>query len=272
MTDVVRYGVLEQTKVASEVERFAEQVRLNGFAVVPSAYSPGEIAGLRERLLLCLERQTEANGGREALQAIGEADTVRAPLLYDDAFLGVARQPDILAIMKEMLGPYVTLMQQNGIVSRPTAKHHQAAYHRDLPYQHFVTSRPIAMNALLCLDEFTPERGSTRMLAGSHRSERFPSDAFVKAMEVPINAPAGSYLVFDSMVYHRSGANVTNSLRCAVNNMYTLPFVKQQISLPAVLKGKWADDPELARFLGYETEAAASVEDYYTARRKRLKH
>lgn len=128
------------------------------------------------------------------------------------------------------------------------------------------------MNALLCLDEFTPERGSTRVLAGSHRAERFPSDAFVSAMEIPTTAPAGSYLVFDSMVYHRGGANMTNSLRCAVNNMYTLPFVKQQISLPAVLKGKWADDPELARFLGYETEAAASVEDYYAGRRRRLKH
>lgn len=127
MSEVARYGVLEQTKVETEAERFAEQVRLNGFTVVPSTYSSEEITDLRERLLVCLERQTETNGGREALQVIGEADTVRAPLLQDESFLGVATQPNVLAIVKELLGPYVTLMQQNGIVNRPTAKHHQTA-------------------------------------------------------------------------------------------------------------------------------------------------
>ena len=44
--------------------------------------------------------------------------------------------------------------------SRITA-HHQSAFHRDLPYQHFTSSRPIAINALFCADEFTNENGAT---------------------------------------------------------------------------------------------------------------
>ena len=49
--------------------------------------------------------------------------------------------------------------------------------------------------------------------------------------------------------------------------MYTLPFIKQQISLPRMLKGKYRDDQFLNKFLGYESETDESVTEF---RRRRL--
>jgi hypothetical protein len=43
-----------------------------------------------------------------------------------------------------------------------------------------------------------------------------------------------------------------------VNHVYSVPVIAQQISLPAALEGRHADDPELARLLGYDVAPAPS--------------
>jgi ectoine hydroxylase-related dioxygenase (phytanoyl-CoA dioxygenase family) len=114
----------------------------------------------------------------------------------------------------------------------------------------------------LCLDTFVPETGCTHVLAGSHKVEAFPSDAYATRMEQPVSAPAGSYIVMDAMLYHRAGVNRSGGIRRAVNNVYALPILKQQIVLPALLGGRWSDDAALARLLGYDSDPPASVAEY----------
>ena len=80
--------------------------------------------------------------------------------------------------------------------------------------------------------------------------------------EVQVSAPAGAILVFDAMVYHRSGHNRSGRPRRGVNHIYTLPLIKQQISLPRMLGGKFSDDPFLRTFLGYDSETGESVQHW----------
>jgi hypothetical protein len=51
--------------------------------------------------------------------------------------------------------------------------------------------------------------------------------------------------------------------------VYTLPFIAQQISIPDVLGGRYADDPALARLFGYQTRPASSVDEWWSSRRAR---
>jgi ectoine hydroxylase-related dioxygenase (phytanoyl-CoA dioxygenase family) len=102
------------------------------------------------------------------------------PLAYEPIFLELAANPRILKICRTLVADYVTLNQQNGIINPPNGqRYNQAAWHRDLPYQHFTSSRPLAINALFCIDAFTVENGATKVLPASHREEAFPSDAFI---------------------------------------------------------------------------------------------
>jgi ectoine hydroxylase-related dioxygenase (phytanoyl-CoA dioxygenase family) len=120
---------------------------------------------------------------------------------------------------------------------------------------------------VLALDPFEVETGCTSVLPASHKVEAFPSEEAANAAETPVRAPAGSYLVFDSMLFHRGGVNTSGAPRRAVTNVYTIPLIKQQISFPAALAGRWSEDPFLRRFLGYESETASSVADYRKGRR-----
>ncbi len=270
MTDTVRsYGINEAEPDGGDVGAHAERIRLAGYTVIPPQLTAAATADLGQRLEAVYDRQVEDFGGVERLRSIGDAYTVRCPLVYDDAFLALATQPTVLALARHLLGDYIVLMQQNGILNPPADDHTQAAYHRDLPYQHFVSSRPLAVSALFCIDAFTVDSGATVVVPGSHRVERFASTEAVRSMEVAVTADPASFIVFDAMLFHRAGNNRTDRLRRAVNHVFTVPIIAQQISLPAALQGRHRERPELSRLLGYDSTPPASVEEWRQRRLER---
>jgi len=269
MVDALRsYGVNEQEVAAGDVAAHAERIRLAGYCVLAGALSAADTADLAARLDEVLRRQTEEFGS-ERLEQIGDGFTARCPLVDDAAFLKLATHPRLLALVRLLLGEYVVLMQQNGVINPPQEGHTQGAYHRDLPYQHFVSSRPLAISALFCIDPFRTETGATMVIPGSHHVERFPSPEVAASAEVSVNADAGSFVVFDAMLFHRAGDNRSGRVRRAVNNVFSVPIIAQQISLPSALNGRYSDDSELARLLGYDSTPAASVVDWRTRRLRR---
>jgi ectoine hydroxylase-related dioxygenase (phytanoyl-CoA dioxygenase family) len=270
MTDAIRtYGVRERDSAGDPIGAHAERIRLAGYSVLKTDVSSADIADIAERLDAVLDRQTRESGDSN-LAAIGDALTARSPLVYDEAFLSLATYAPLLALCRQLLGDFVVLMQQNGVINPSGGSHSQAAYHRDLPYQHFVSSRPLAISALFCIDPFRVETGATIVIPGSHRVERFPSDEAATSLGVSVGADAGSFVVFDSMLFHRAGANTSGARRRAVNHVFSVPIIAQQISLPAALGGRYAADPQLARLLGYESAPAASVQEWRERRLRRL--
>lgn len=256
------YGIRDREMGSDALAFHAERIRTIGHSVLDSGMSQQDVDRLGTSLDAILERQVQEFGGVERLANIGDADTVRCPLVYDDRFVGLVRHPMLLRLCRRVLGDYVQLMQQNGLVNQSGDTHPQRAYHRDLPYQHFVSSRPLALSALFCIDPFRVETGATTVLPASHLSERFPSDDVAASLETPIEAAPGTFIVFDSMLFHRAGVNRSGRPRRAVNQVFTVPIIAQQISLPAALHGRFADDPELAQLLGYEAVPAASVAEW----------
>jgi hypothetical protein len=264
------YGVKERTQESDDgIGPAVESLRLLGHAVVDSGYAPAELRALSEAFDRA-HRVQLAQHGADALAAIDEHNTIRAPLSLDPVFLKLGTNPVVLKLCESLLGDRFILNQQNGIINPPHgAKYNQGAYHRDLPYQHFLTSRPLALNALFCLDAFTVENGATKVISGSHKQEAFPSDGAVEALEAQVVAPAGSFIVLDGMVFHSGSVNRTAAPRRAVNHLYTLPFIKQQVDLPSILGEKYRDDPLLGRLLDYDNDPPRSVEAYYDRRRAR---
>lgn len=264
---IARYGVHIQTRSDTPIDLAVEAIRLLGYAVVDGDYSESELRQYSDAFDRALAQSERQHGGREALERIDEHNTVRALLAYDRLFLDLARNSNVLAVCRRLVGDYLLLNQQNGIVNPPNSRrYNQSAFHRDLPYQHFVSSRPLAVNALFCLDSFTLENGATRVIPASHKDEAFPSDATVAALQLPITAKAGSFLVLDAMLFHSGGANATDRPRRAINHLYTVPIFRQQIDLPALLGDDFASDPEARRLLGYDVQTPRDVSSFYAAR------
>lgn len=267
--EVPAYGIKEQIASGDPLDRAVESLGLLGYAVVESGYADAELVHFSEQFDAVYARWQASQGGIQALEDIDEHYTIRAPLAISDAFVTLATNPNILKVGERLLGNHFILNQQNGIINPPNGiRYNQGAYHRDLPYQHFVTSRPLAINALFCLDDFTHENGATYVIPGAHKQEAFSSHEAICEMEKQITAPKGSFIILDCMLFHRGGKNRTRVARRGVNHVYSLPFIKQQIELPSLL-GERFHDPALKRLLDYGNTPPRDVKDYLSRRRSR---
>ena len=145
---------------------------------------------------------------------------------YDSA--GIAVRVDGKIIIEKQVGKIINL--QNAIINKPNEEHHQSSWHRDLPYQDWIISKPLAVNAFYCMSDFTSQNGATFLLPFSQKIEKFPSKRYVEENQIQMIAPKGSVVLFDSMVFHRASFNSTSNVRYGINNMFVVPILKQQIS------------------------------------------
>jgi Phytanoyl-CoA dioxygenase (PhyH) len=247
------YGVTQQYQVADEFDEKVLELKINGYTTLDSGLTSFQIQELKEKLDFNYEKQAEEVGGIDILASWGDANILRAALTYDVAFLDVSINSRLLELSSRYLGNEYVLMMQNGLINKPGHGNEQGKYHRDLNYQHWTSSSPIAMNALLCLDDFTAENGATWVVPATHHLSEFPSETFVVNHSRQVLATAGTFLVLDGMLFHKAGTNQTSMERRAINHVIGLPFMAQTIDLPKAMKNgqiPMPDDKKIQRYLG----------------------
>ncbi|MFN4253714.1 MAG: phytanoyl-CoA dioxygenase family protein [Saprospiraceae bacterium] len=257
MEKIRLYGSHSVNELSSQAAICAESLAIKGFAVLETDFDAATLGAMSGKLDE-LNRAQDAHFGRDTLEKIKEADMVRCPLAHDDLFLQVATKPELLEVVEAMLGNYFILHLQNAIINRPNLVHHQTSWHRDLPYQEWTSSRPMALGALFCVDKFTVENGATFVLPHSHRIDLLPSLNYLENNQIQVEAKPGSYILFDAMLFHRAGTNRSDYVRRGINNVFSRPILKQQLDLPRMLGDRFASDPFLSKLLGYDSQVLDS--------------
>jgi ectoine hydroxylase-related dioxygenase (phytanoyl-CoA dioxygenase family) len=259
------YGILHQDKVSSPVDEAVEQVRNLGFAILDGGYSASELAAISDAFDQARTHYVQ-RFGEDRLRQANEHCTLRALLTHGgETFLKLAFNANLLAALKALIPGKFLLNQQNGVINPPQETYNQGAWHRDLPYQHYVSSRPLAVNALFCIDEFTLDNGGTFVLPASHKSEPFPSDPYIERNAVQVAAKAGSFILLDCMLFHSGGFNRTAAARRAVNHVFTIPYFKQQINLPQNMDASLLT-AEQRELLGFTFTEPPTIESYLARR------
>ena len=268
MTEIARYGVKEALVAKDDIDVLVEEIRLLGYTSLASGLSETELDTL-SGVFDAAEQRYQADAAEKSLDlaAIGERDTIRVLPAMAPEFWQVVFNERLHRLLGQCLGDYYILNQANGLINRANAsRYSQAAYHRDLPYQHFVSSRPIAINALFAMDEFTIENGATRVIPASHTREPFPSDDTVRRLEKQVTVPRGTFIVLDCMIYHAGSTNFSANTRRAVNHVFTIPMLRQQIHFPSVI-GYDRDLSDWQRkVLGFGLDEYRSVDEWLAAR------
>jgi hypothetical protein len=267
--DLETYGVHFSDEPADDVADLAEQVRRIGYATIESGFSATDLAQISD----AVERtRTDYLGryGVQYLREISELHIVRAPL-FDGGplFLKVATNTRLLRVISQLIRGEFILNQQN-VVINPVGDHNvQRKWHRDLPHQHLVTSSPIAVNALFCIDDFTEENGATLVLPATHLKVNFPSAAYVDRNIKQLHAKRGQYILLDSMLYHCAGPNMSGFERRAINQIYAIPYIKQQINISKNIVSNNLTQEE-KRLLGFFCNENETVENYIGERFKKF--
>ncbi|ENN84226.1 phytanoyl-CoA dioxygenase [Rhizobium freirei PRF 81] len=265
METVKTYGITNASSATGRAAAICEEIAVRGFGVLESVLPMSKVASLNQKLEDVYAAQCAEVSGEEALEKLNDRDIVRCPLAYDREFLELATSAELLEIPRLVLGEGIQLLMQNGVINRPERVQAQTGWHRDLNYQHWVSSKPLAVSALVCLEDFNLETGGTAFLPSSHKFEAFPSEQLVALSQYVPSAPAGSILFFDAMTFHRAGINKSSRIRRAINHVIGVPILAQQISIPSMLS-EAPEDPAIRSYLGYRWLPSPSVKAWRQAK------
>ena len=210
------------------LQRHVEDLDAQGYTVVPPQIANPD--GLAERMLeACLDIAERRTGQRPDLERGGSesqvdspvGDTMKALLLEDPVFEESLMNPALLALATYLCGYDVVLSSLTSFMKGPSKTRFRLHTDTRLP-------SPLPTQALLCkgiylLTDFNRDNGSTAFVPGSHKWHRNPDASETSIGEggndqaVPVEAPAGSLIVFHGNTWHGAYNRVVPGLRVSVH-------------------------------------------------------
>jgi phytanoyl-CoA hydroxylase len=282
----------EQDDLAAHTDDLAARYRRDGFVVVPGALDDRQVAAARsEATAICRGLRGHIEG-MPPLEQIdpnepqpGDADVLRQylcihfPHKASALMARFATQAAVLDVLIRVIGPDVKMMQSMLFI-KSEGKPGQA-WHQD--EAHIPTRDRSLTAAWIALDDATVENGCLWVIPGSHRpGVLFPTrvqddrrfdctdEAFdfgyVDTDAVPVEVPAGTAVLFNGYLLHRSLPNTgRHGMRRALVNHYmsatsllpwTAPAPREPMALAdyrdiVMVAGRdpyaWAGTTDLAR-------------------------
>jgi ectoine hydroxylase-related dioxygenase (phytanoyl-CoA dioxygenase family) len=207
----------------------AEQAKADlaelGVARIADALTPDQVGALKERLIEQAAAEAAAgvafyDGGGNANQRVWNLPS------KGEVFRDLLRHPVVRTYARHVLEGDYCLSSHTANIAGPGGA--QMVLHSDQGYAPRDIDKPLAMNVMWMLVDFTEENGATRLVPGSHRWTSEPPRDDVPET-VPGVGPAGTALVFDGRVWHGTGANTSaDDLRYGVLTYFCRPWMRPQ--------------------------------------------
>jgi len=245
-----------------DLDRAEHDLRTEGICAVTDVLDEPTLARVRTELSAAAASDRARGWEQKGFGLDVDATNQRVwnLLSRSPVFIDLVEHPVALRLLRSVLGWPMLLGNISGNITGPGGA--EGLLHAD---QIFLSepwpAEPQGANAAWCIDDFTAANGATRFVPGSPLLNRMPTeDVGVEA--VPMEAPAGSLVVFDSRMWHQTGANTTtDQTRAAAFGWYHRPIYRTQenwfLSLnPAVRE--FASE-ELLVLLAYKSEGFGLV-------------
>ncbi|MEM9620824.1 MAG: phytanoyl-CoA dioxygenase family protein [Pseudomonadota bacterium] len=206
----------------TDIQPHVQNIRVDGFTIVPELMSPELMQRVRNDLAPYLQREKMGRNDFEGLNS----ERVYAVLAKSPAMAELIEHPLILELVAQFLPPNFLLSAALAIQVHPGET--PQPFHIDdgagglnLPKPR----QPFGISTIWAFDDFTTENGATEVVPGSHRwtSERQPRAEDI----LKVQMTAGSVLVFDGTLLHRGGANRSQHSRLAITPQYCAPGLRQ---------------------------------------------
>ena len=246
----------------TDIDQAESDLREHGICLVTNALPPGQLTDARTALYRAARQDSERGQQRAGFALDNGVGNHRVwnVLSRDPVFVNLVEHPAALRLVKVTIGWPALLGNLSANIALPGSE--TGMVHAD---QIFVPEpwpqRPQGINVSWLLDDFTTSNGATEVVPMSHLQNRSPRPD-ENLQTVPIIAPAGTMVAFDSRVWHRTGSNrTTEHSRAALFAWYSRPIYRTQenwfLSLsPWVLEGA-SDD--LLTLLAWKSEGFGLV-------------
>jgi hypothetical protein len=232
-----------------DVTRLVEMFDTQGFCVIPELLDAAQLERQREALAPWID---DGPMGRNVFEGT-RTNRIYAMLAKDPVFAELVAHPVSLAWAEYYLGQSCLLSACLAIHLQPgesAQPWHTDDGHTSLTPPHDL----LGVSTFWALDDTTVENGATEVLPGSHRwsETEFPGvlkdrdfateedatdDLGAHPDAVKVTMPAGSVMIARGDLWHRGGANRSDTARCLVTPQYCAgwlrPLESMLLSVPS---------------------------------------
>ena len=250
------------------LEKNLEELEAYGLTVIrPDQLGETEILGRARKAVLEIaeERTGIAHdikaGTHGTLDGAGSNDSqylLYAFLEKNQVFEEIVQHAATLPLVEYYLGERCQLSSLTCFIKWPNrigygpslGLHDDSGLYRNGP----LPSKPHVFNTNWILTDYTKENGAFCIVPGSHRLQRHPRPGEGADKAVPVEAPAGSVLVFHGNVWHGAFPRINPGLRLSINAYYCGPHYRAQEDF----RGRMSDailsrnDARFKELIGYE--------------------
>ena len=262
-----------------ELEQFVLQLEVDGLCVVPperTGVAPETINAIAEQLLSEAQEvvgcEFDLNEGPKAELTMSADENVIAqfsgdrgePTQFlvqqlcarDRLFRDLAINPVGVALIRHLIGQNATRFSSHNAFIKWQG---EFGYGQNLGLHcdQMAVPRPWGRNALTantnwCITDYSLDGGALAYVPGSHR--RMEPPRFPEAVElaVPVEAPAGSLIVFHGATWHGAFPRLTEGMRLSIANYFRHYMVLPQDDIKNLFPRELAedcDDPDMLKFL-----------------------
>jgi len=243
-----------QAAARFDADAHAQEMREQGFTVIPDFLDEGQIAEFRRALAPFLG----SHHGRNDFEGF-KTERVYTLIARAKVFEDIACEPRLMALLSRFLEGNFLLSATHAINLGPDET--VQSIHNDDGFYRQPRSAPSAGYSVIgAIDPFTRENGATEVIPGSHLwsdeevAERRKDPTGLEKLLVPMEVPAGACFVFPGKLFHRGGANRTDKPRLAFTNQYCAGWARPQenffLSVPKAIVRQMS--PKAQALLGYE--------------------
>lgn len=246
-------------EVTNAIEDAIREVRVHGFAVVPSIVSPHHAEVMKADLQEAIDEDLKAWEGREYQGAHMVMNLMfrGAPFLQ---FLDNDRLHDVLT---PLVSDTCIVYAYTSSSMPPSGTNYSNRIHVDCPRH--IPGYISNVGVCLALDDFTDDNGATYFLPKSFELGSAPSREEFFAGAKRVYPRAGDAIVFNARTFHSGGFNSTSTYRHAVTINVCRSYMRQQFDFPRMFPPAAASSlsDRQRRFLGYNVRVPISLEEYY---------
>ena len=162
------------------------------------------------------------------------------------------------------------LNSYGGVINKPSFSSYVHEIHRDIRLS--TIGKPLMLNVLFMLDDFTEANGATYLLPRSQTMPNAPDSSIFRKNAFRATGSEGSVLFFDSRMLHAAGVNETKLDRCGLTITLTPPFFKPQLDYPRLMIEKEfaVSDQFLRQVIGFNSRTPSSLSEFYVPTESRM--
>ena len=200
-----------------QLKQFDEQ----GFVILEDWFTAGEmdaLAGHIDALVQAKEAMIANAGGTQGISRANEIVFAEHLAAQDDAVKAFIAQPKLVGLAVDTLGPNVSLYWDQAVYKRPETKK-DFPWHQDNGYT--PVEPELYLTCWIAVADATLENGCIWVIPSSHKQ------GVVEHVSTPIGRQCyfgadpgtavplkkGSLVAFSSMLFHRSGPNLSDTIR-----------------------------------------------------------